>query len=77
MKTELNNFNNFFEKLKLITNGEVELLMMPVFPTLGCKDYLIESEKQALLLSTKNPFSKSQYTNDEIINKHPRFGTIT
>lgn len=50
---------------------------MPVFPNLGVEGYVIQKEIQEVALPTKNPFSNSIYIHDEIINPHPRFGTLT
>ena len=65
------------------------LYTAPVFPMLGVKDYYYigaNEEKDEKTLpqendnSTsfeKNPYSNSQYLDDEIINTHPRYGALT
>lgn len=65
-----------------------KLFSIPVFPLLGVNNYysieeddlsspFMSPNKKGIEKEEKNPFSKSIFTHDIIINKHPRFSTLT
>lgn len=59
--------------------GKDALFSTSAFPSMGVKDFYLESEKnyfdeEAIINVSENPFSKSSFFKDVCINSHPRFG---
>lgn len=64
--------------------GADSILSISVYPTLGVNDYFHckidpndEEEMENFKTLSKNPYSESDYLNDYVISRHPRFGALT